>query len=113
MVGGKKSLQTWVSDSSEYFPDWIYRHLELANELGLQGLKFKVEIDTKRKMILVRLWCILSKPSERPLIKKVIEMLEGSVEGLPIPPKPFLSSPPRRLLDSSATLDCESVSLVD
>ncbi|GLT48884.1 hypothetical protein SLA2020_224740 [Shorea laevis] len=112
MVGRKKSLQTWVSASSEYFPNWIYRHLELANELRLQGLKFKLEIDTERK-ILVGLWCILTKPSERLSIKKVIEMSEGSVEGLPIPPKPFLSSPPRPLLDSSATLDCDSVSLVD
>ncbi|GLU18240.1 hypothetical protein SLE2022_345500 [Rubroshorea leprosula] len=86
MVGGKKSLQTRISASSEYFHNWIYRHLDLADELGLQGLKSRVETDIERKMILVGLWCIQTKPSNRPSIKKVIEMLEGSVEGLPIPP---------------------------
>ncbi|GKV39453.1 hypothetical protein SLEP1_g47216 [Rubroshorea leprosula] len=113
MVGGKKSVQTRVSASSEYFPDWIYRHLELVDELGLQGLKSKVETDIKRKMILVGLWCIQIKPSNRPSIEKVIEMLEGSVEALPIPPKPILSSPPRPLPDSSATSGCNTISLLD
>ncbi|GLT48886.1 hypothetical protein SLA2020_224760 [Shorea laevis] len=89
MVGGKKSLQIGISASREYFPNWIYRHLDLADELGLQGLKSRVETDIERKMILVGMWCIQTKPSDRPSIKKVIEMLEGSVEGLPIPPKAF------------------------
>ncbi|GKV47867.1 hypothetical protein SLEP1_g54725 [Rubroshorea leprosula] len=113
MVGGKKSVQTRVSASSEYFPDWIYRHLELVDELGLQGLKSKVETNTERKMILVGLWCIQIKPSNRPSIEKVIEMLEGSVEALPIPPKPILSSPPRPLPDSSAASGCNTISLLD
>ena len=37
------------------------------------------------------------KPSDCPSMKKVIEMLEGEVECLQMPSKPFLSSSPRRL----------------
>ncbi|GKV23576.1 hypothetical protein SLEP1_g33287 [Rubroshorea leprosula] len=122
MVGGKKSIQIGVNVSSEYFPDWIYRHLELVDEHELEGLSSKAETDTEKKMILVGLWCIQTKPSDRPSINKVIEMLEGSVEALPIPPKPLLSSPPRAALpmsdsgtkslpvpDSCTTSSCDSV----
>ncbi|GKV23579.1 hypothetical protein SLEP1_g33290 [Rubroshorea leprosula] len=121
MVGGKKSIQMGVNVSSEYFPDWIYKHLELVDEHELEGLRSKAEIDTEKKMILVCLWCIQTKPSDRPSINKVIEMLEGSVEALPIPPKPLLSSPPRSTLpvpnsgttslsvpDSGTTASCDS-----
>ncbi|GKV43247.1 hypothetical protein SLEP1_g50563 [Rubroshorea leprosula] len=108
MVGGKKS---GVGASSEYFPYWVYRHLELVDEL--QGLRSKVETDIEKKMILVGLWCIQTKPSDGSSIKKVIEMLEGGVEALPIPPRPFLSSPPRPLHDFATTSSWDTVSLVD
>ncbi|GLU18241.1 hypothetical protein SLE2022_345510 [Rubroshorea leprosula] len=90
MVGGTNSGE---SANSDYFPDWIYQHLELVEEL--QGLRSKVETDIEKKMILVGLWSIQTKPFDRPSIKKVIEMLEGGVEALAIPPRPFLSSPQR------------------
>ncbi|GKV39452.1 hypothetical protein SLEP1_g47215 [Rubroshorea leprosula] len=108
MVGGTNSGE---SASSDYFPDWIYRHLELVEEL--QGLRSKVETDIEKKMILVGLWSIQTNPFDRPSIKKVIEMLEGSVEALAIPPRPFLSSPPRTLPDFVATSSSNTVSLVD
>ncbi|KAM6561995.1 hypothetical protein CsatB_021993 [Cannabis sativa] len=46
-------------------------------------------------MIIVSLWCIQTNPSNRPIMSRVIEMLEGSVDSLEIPPKPFLYSPSR------------------
>ncbi|KAH7855187.1 hypothetical protein Vadar_022230 [Vaccinium darrowii] len=45
-----------------------------------------------KKMMLVALWCIQMKPSDRPSMNKVIEMLEGNIEQLHMPPKPFLNS---------------------
>ena len=36
------------------------------------------------------------KPSDRPSMNKVVEMLEGEVECLQMPSKPFLSSSPMR-----------------
>ena len=55
------------------------------------------EKKTTKKMIIVALWCIQMKPSDRPsLMNKVVKMLEGEVESLQMPSKPFLSSSPRR-----------------
>lgn len=41
-------------------------------------------------MIILALWCIQLKPNDRPSMNKVIEMLEGEIESLKMPPKPFL-----------------------
>ncbi|KAH0941268.1 hypothetical protein HID58_000905, partial [Brassica napus] len=45
-----------------------------------------------KKMALVGLWCIQTNPSDRPPIRKVIGMLEGSLEALQVPPKPLFDS---------------------
>ncbi|GMY20152.1 rust resistance kinase lr10 [Fagus crenata] len=49
-----------------------------------------------KKMILVALWCIQMKLVGRPSMNRVVEMLEGEVECLQMPSKPFLSSSPER-----------------
>lgn len=49
------------------------------------------EIKLVKKMVIAALWCIQLKPSDRPSMNKIIEMLEGDVELLVMPPKPFLS----------------------
>ena len=103
MVGGRKNIDVGVDRISEiYFPHWIYNHLEL-DELGLQGLMSEEDRVNARKMIIVSLWCIQTKPSDRPPMCRVLDMLEGSLQSLPIPPKPFLFSPARSMKDSSTT----------
>ncbi|KAG6759603.1 hypothetical protein POTOM_036087 [Populus tomentosa] len=69
--------------------------LEIGEELELRGAGNEVEEQNARKMILASLWCIQTDPSNRPPMSRVVEMLQGSLESLPIPPKPYLSSPPR------------------
>lgn len=59
------------------------------------GITTGEEEQTVRKMILVSLWCIQINPSDRPSMSKVIEMLEGSLQTMEIPPKIFLASPAR------------------
>ncbi|KAL7609389.1 hypothetical protein Lser_V15G11765 [Lactuca serriola] len=61
------------------------------------------ENEMVRKMIIVGLWCIQTNPLSRPTITKVLEMLEGDLESLEIPPKPYLSSPLRSIVTSSFT----------
>ncbi|KAL4611816.1 hypothetical protein ACB092_08G153000 [Castanea dentata] len=102
MVGGRKNIDINVDFTSEiYFPHWIYKRLELNEELGLLGLLKEGDEEIARKMIIVSLWCIQTDPSNRPLMSKVVDMLEGSLDSLQIPPKPYLSSPPRSPIDSS------------
>ncbi|XP_065636832.1 LEAF RUST 10 DISEASE-RESISTANCE LOCUS RECEPTOR-LIKE PROTEIN KINASE-like 2.1 isoform X2 [Quercus suber] len=104
MVGGKKDIDVGISDTSEiYFPHWIYKRLEQYNDLGFPINMTIEETAMVRKMILVGLWCIQTNPSDRPSMSKVIEMLEGNIEALQIPPKPFLSSPPRSPIEESST----------
>uniref|UniRef100_A0A0A0LTP4 non-specific serine/threonine protein kinase n=1 Tax=Cucumis sativus TaxID=3659 RepID=A0A0A0LTP4_CUCSA len=52
------------------------------------------EKEMTRKMIIVGLHCIQTLPDDRPSMTDVIAMLEGSGDGLQIPPKPNLFGPP-------------------
>ncbi|KAF8006638.1 hypothetical protein BT93_K0826 [Corymbia citriodora subsp. variegata] len=82
-----------VSNSSErYFPEWIYRNLKPDKDLKLPMNVTEEEEVLVRKMIIVSLWCIQANPSDRPPIAMVIEMLEGSLESLQMPPKPIFYS---------------------
>ncbi|WJX15098.1 hypothetical protein P8452_05283 [Trifolium repens] len=94
MVGRRKNIKVEVDCSSElYFPHWIYKRLELNQDLGLRCIKNEIDEEMVRKMTVVSLWCIQTDPSHRPAMHKVVEMLKGSLQVLEIPPKPFLSSP--------------------
>ncbi|KAH7685487.1 Glycerophosphodiester phosphodiesterase protein, partial [Dioscorea alata] len=82
MVGGRKNLKASADRTSEiYFPHWIYEHKDQDGYLQQYG------------MILVGLWCIQTRPEDRPSMNEVVEMLEGSIDELQMPPKPYLSSP--------------------
>ncbi|XP_057522108.1 probable receptor-like protein kinase At5g39020 isoform X2 [Amaranthus tricolor] len=106
MVGCRKNIDTKVEHSSEqYFPHWIYKQLEEVEEID--------QIDTtnnnegsvlKRKMVVVGLWCIQTNPFTRPNMTRVVEMLEGTLDLLQIPPIPSLASP-LRSHEISTTLD--------
>lgn len=104
MVCGRTNTSADVQHSSElYFPEWIYNQLEVEQGTALQGIMNDEENKMQRKIILVGLWCIQNFPSNRPSMNKVIEMLEGSLEALQMPPKPDLSSPSRSVSYTSST----------
>ncbi|KAL7240320.1 hypothetical protein ACSBR2_006052 [Camellia fascicularis] len=104
MVGGRKGIDVGVDQGTEiYFPEWIYKRLELNEELGLPDNVNDEANESAKKMIIVGLWCIQTNPSHRPSMSRVVAMLEGSLESLQIPPKPFLSSPSRSPAESSTT----------
>ncbi|KAK4490557.1 hypothetical protein RD792_001239 [Penstemon davidsonii] len=91
MAGERKITETEVTLSSEnYFPDNIYKKVVLDEGNKLDKSMNEVEVETARKMFLVGFWCIQTTPSDRPSMSKVVEMLEGSLESIQIPPKPFL-----------------------
>ncbi|TXG70044.1 hypothetical protein EZV62_004979 [Acer yangbiense] len=107
MVGARqRTVGDHESNTSEiYFPEWIYKQIEGSNDLIVDGIINEEEEVIARKMILVSLWCIQTNPSDRPAMSKALEMLEGSVQSLQVPPKPFLqhSSPRSFQLYSSTT----------
>ncbi|XP_019237772.1 PREDICTED: rust resistance kinase Lr10-like isoform X2 [Nicotiana attenuata] len=96
MVGGRKNVDVAVDRTSEiYFPHWIYTQIEQKEELGLTGIAKEEDNKLAEKMIPVSLWCIQTDPARRPSISMVIEMLQGELGSLQMPPKPFLYSPSR------------------
>ncbi|VFQ87181.1 unnamed protein product [Cuscuta campestris] len=104
MVGGRNNTNVETKSASEnYFPDWIYNKLEQDCSLESNGTNNIDENDVAMRMTIVGLWCIQTFPSHRPTIGRVIEMLEGNLSALEIPPKPILSSPPRLQCEFSST----------
>ncbi|KAM3203856.1 LEAF RUST 10 DISEASE-RESISTANCE LOCUS RECEPTOR-LIKE PROTEIN KINASE-like 2.1 isoform X1 [Capsicum annuum] len=97
MVGGRKNVDERVANTSEfYFPDWLYQRIELDEELQLIGIMNEEEKECARKMVIASLWCIQTSPSNRPSMTKVVEMLEGNLNTLQVPPTPYLYSLSRR-----------------
>ncbi|XP_047325043.1 rust resistance kinase Lr10-like [Impatiens glandulifera] len=90
MASNRKNWSSSVSHSSQiYYPSWIYKQLSDGTDVEL-GNMTNEEAKIVRKMMLVALWCIQMKPSDRPPMHRVVEMLEGDIELIEIPPKPFL-----------------------
>lgn len=91
MVGAREKHNTSSNgdSSSQYFPQWLYEHLD---EYCISASEINGETtELVRKMIIVGLWCIQVIPSDRPTMTKVVEMLEGSTSNLELPPNVFFS----------------------
>ncbi|EEF30589.1 G-type lectin S-receptor-like serine/threonine-protein kinase LECRK3 [Ricinus communis] len=72
--------------------EWVYDCFASGELDKLVGDDEEVDKRQMNRMIKVGLWCTLDEPSLRPSMKKVLLMLEGTVD-IPIPPSPtsFLS----------------------
>nr|XP_048328553.1 PR5-like receptor kinase [Ziziphus jujuba var. spinosa] len=93
MVRGGKNIVPRVSHIGEtYLRYWIYEDMELGKDLGLLGVTTEEEKEIARKLLLVSYWCIQIDPLDRPPMSKVVDMLEGDLQHVQIPPKPFLFS---------------------
>ncbi|XP_061947722.1 LEAF RUST 10 DISEASE-RESISTANCE LOCUS RECEPTOR-LIKE PROTEIN KINASE-like 2.4 isoform X2 [Populus nigra] len=105
MVGQSKDFDMGSLETNElYFPDWFYMYLDPGEISTFHGGITEEENEIVKKMILVGLWCIQTIPSHRPSMTKVVEMFEGSLQSLQIPPRPSLSSPRRSAQDHSSTV---------
>ncbi|KAG2709670.1 hypothetical protein I3760_05G251700 [Carya illinoinensis] len=91
MMGKRRNLNGFGDQSSKYFPSCVYEEVQDENGITIEN-GTEEEKKIAKLMIIVALWCIQMKPNDRPSMNKVVEMLEGSIENLQIPPKPFLSS---------------------
>ena len=92
MVRRRKNVIANTEHSSKiHFPSWVYDRCHQGNNIDL-GDATEDEKKLVRKMVMVALWCIQMKPIDRPSMSKALEMLEGEVELLNMPPKPTLYS---------------------
>ncbi|KAL6321061.1 hypothetical protein AAG906_012047 [Vitis piasezkii] len=91
MAGRRKNLNVFAEHSSQiYFPSWVYDQFSKGKDIEMEDATEEGK-KLSKKLIIVALWCIQLKPSDRPSMNKVVEMLEGNVELLQMPPKPFLT----------------------
>ncbi|KAJ9178397.1 hypothetical protein P3X46_010284 [Hevea brasiliensis] len=118
MAGKRKNLNALAAHSSEtYFPFWVYD--EVSNgKVVVIGDAAEESNKIAKKMVMVGLWCIQMKPNNRPPMNKVIEMLEGDVESLQLPPRPALYPEETPIKDGEESLSMsvdfsESSSLVE
>ncbi|KAF8040264.1 hypothetical protein BT93_B2491 [Corymbia citriodora subsp. variegata] len=114
MVGGRKHEEVKGSESSEsYFPGRIYNEIN-EERAGEFGDLVEEEVAVSRKMVMAGLWCIQINPKDRPSMTQVLEMLMGSSESIPMPPKPQFFSPPLAQVvpgSSSTDVDAGAVSV--
>ncbi|KAL7111485.1 hypothetical protein ACP275_05G091100 [Erythranthe tilingii] len=100
MLGLNRGTRHNDNKSSQYFPYWIYDHLNEGNDIEI-GNADKNDYDDddndddddnarkmRRNMTIVGLWCIQMSPTDRPSMSEVLKMLQGEIENLQIPPQP-------------------------
>jgi len=88
MANKRKNLNPYAEHSSQlFFLFWIHKHIGKENDMEIEDANEKEKKEIK-KMIIVALWCIQLKSNDRPTMNEVLEMLEGDIKNLKIPPKP-------------------------
>ncbi|XP_045792408.1 rust resistance kinase Lr10-like [Trifolium pratense] len=90
MASRRKNLKALAEQSSQiYFPFWVYDQLQDGREITIEN-DTNQETKLAKKMMIVALWCIQTKPDDRPPMDKVLEMLEEKNGDLEMPNKPYL-----------------------
>ncbi|KAK7293751.1 hypothetical protein RJT34_16624 [Clitoria ternatea] len=88
MAGKRRNSNPREEHSSQhYFPFWIYDQFKEEKYVDIGDASEEGNILAK-KMFFVALWCIQLKPDDRPSMNKAVEMLEGKLEDLELPPRP-------------------------
>ncbi|KAK4492415.1 hypothetical protein RD792_003220 [Penstemon davidsonii] len=86
----RRNVQTDVeNENEEILSYWAYDCYKIRTLKLLVADDEEAIYDIKQfeKFLMIALWCIQEDPSLRPKMKRVLHMLEGSVE-VPIPPNP-------------------------
>ncbi|XP_034227573.1 G-type lectin S-receptor-like serine/threonine-protein kinase LECRK3 [Prunus dulcis] len=82
----RRSVNMDIPEDEVVLENWVYHCLE-ADELHKLVQDEEVDKTKLGRMIKIVLWCIQYEPSLCPSMKKVVLMLEGTVE-IPAPPNP-------------------------
>ncbi|KEH40310.1 stress-induced receptor-like kinase [Medicago truncatula] len=104
----RRNLNSNANDSDQiFFPYWIYNELIEEREIEILGEATNEEKKNVKKMFIIAIWCIQLNPIDRPSMYRVIEMLEGDIEDIKIPPKP--SPYPTEIIQGDGVSTSESL----
>ncbi|MBA0631269.1 hypothetical protein Godav_003277 [Gossypium davidsonii] len=91
MACGRRHVDVDAINSSKvHFPTWVYE-LNERGDLEFENLT-KSDTMIARKLFVIGLWCTQTRPSDRPSMTRVLEMLETDLDDLEMPPKPVFIS---------------------
>ncbi|KAF3433875.1 hypothetical protein FNV43_RR24978 [Rhamnella rubrinervis] len=110
MASRRKNSNAAAEHSSEiYFPTYVYGKIIKGKEVEMED-ETEEESRIRKKMMMVALWCIQMKPSDRPSMNRVIAMLEGEVGCLQMPQRPFLFPQEKPVEESNSTYSSSAIS---
>nr|KAJ0226711.1 hypothetical protein LSAT_V11C100003750 [Lactuca sativa] len=94
IVSGRRNFEVSDRTNRKKFSVWAYEEFEKGNMdsvIDPKILTHEFDMDQIRRVIEVSFWCIQEQPSQRPMMGKVVQMLEGVTE-IEKPPAPKVGS---------------------
>ncbi|GLJ05488.1 hypothetical protein SUGI_0018950 [Cryptomeria japonica] len=99
IISCRKTIDLDAPENEIFLSQWVYECLKrgalakLVEQQQVEGEGMRVELRQLERMVLVGLWCIQEYPTLKPSMKKVVQMMEGTVEiAVPPPPGSFVGS---------------------
>ncbi|GAB4834037.1 hypothetical protein Ancab_032291 [Ancistrocladus abbreviatus] len=92
--GGRRNFEVSDATNGKLFSLWAYEEFEKGNVKNVLDQRldgFDVDMDQVTRAIQVSFWCIQEQPLQRPVMGKIVQMLEGIVE-IKKPPPPVAAT---------------------
>ncbi|PON45905.1 S-receptor-like serine/threonine-protein kinase [Parasponia andersonii] len=90
IVSGKRNFEVSAETNQKKFSVWAYDEFLNGNIKGIVDKRLvdqDIDMDQVMRAVQVSFWCIQEQPSHRPMMGKVVQMLEGIME-IERPPAP-------------------------
>ncbi|KAL9260926.1 G-type lectin S-receptor-like serine/threonine-protein kinase-like protein, partial [Drosera capensis] len=90
IVSGRRNFDVSAETNGKKFSSWVYDEVEKGNLDGIVDKRLAeadVDMDQVARAIKVSFWCIQEQPSQRPMMGRVVQILEGILE-IERPPVP-------------------------
>ncbi|XP_054806234.1 G-type lectin S-receptor-like serine/threonine-protein kinase At1g34300 [Prosopis cineraria] len=90
IVSGRRNFEISEGTKWKKFSIWAYEEFQKGNMKGILDKRLvnhEVDMEGVKRAIMVSFWCIQEQPYQRPIMSKVVQMLEG-VTQIEMPPAP-------------------------
>jgi serine/threonine protein kinase len=90
IVSGRRNFEVSAETHRQKFCVWAYEEFEKGNVKAILDKRLadqEVDMEQVVRAVKVSFWCIQEQPSQRPMMSKVVQMLEGITE-IERPPAP-------------------------
>lgn len=90
IVSGRRNFEVSPETNRKKFSLWAYEEFEKGNIKAIVDQRLSdqdLDMDQITRAVQVSFWCIQEQPSQRPMMGKVVQMLEGITE-IDHPPAP-------------------------